>query len=112
LPVASCRARVVSRPIIAPPPAVYSLVVPGKADTARVMLHATAPLPQRVEFPALLADLAIGHIRRQALFVWPTSNLPALAPDSATRPRPGGAMFPRIGEAERGLPAFPDHSAP
>jgi len=95
----SCRAKVVSRKIIAPPPAVYSLVVPGKKNTARVVLHATAPLPQRVEFPALLDDLAIGHIRRQALFVWPTSNLPALAPDSATLvkiDRAGGGQLPEL----------------
>ncbi|UVC19344.1 hypothetical protein [Mesorhizobium onobrychidis] len=100
----SCRAKVVPRPIIAPPPAVYSLVVPGKANTARVMLHATAPLPQRVEFLALLDDLAIGHIRRQAMFVWPTSNLPALAPDSATLvkiDRAGGGQLP---ERESDIP--------
>ncbi|UQE03405.1 hypothetical protein [Bradyrhizobium japonicum] len=101
----SCRAKVVSRPIIAPPPAVYSLVVPGKANTARVVLHATAPLPQRIEFPALLSDLAIGHIRRQALFVWPTSNLPALAPDSATLvkiDRAGGGQLPeRVSDLPR-----------
>jgi hypothetical protein len=80
----SCRAKVVTRPIIAPPPAVYSLVVPGKDKTARVSLHATAPLPQRIEFPDLLGDLAIGHVRRQALFTWPTSTIPAQAPESAT----------------------------
>jgi hypothetical protein len=31
---------------------------------------------------------------------------------SLRRPRTGGARFPRLGEAERGLPAFPDHSVP
>src|SRR5262249_52828590 len=62
----SARATVVPRPIIAPPPAVYSLVTfdpDRKPVAARAALHATAPLPQRVEFPQLLVDLAAGHIR-------------------------------------------------
>jgi hypothetical protein len=99
----SVRAMVVPRPIIAPPPAVYALVAPfgdpdgNKEKTARVALHATAPLPQRIEFPDLLADLAIGHIRRRALFIWTSSDAPAAAPARATLvkiDRAGGGQLP------------------
>ena len=99
----SVRATVVPRPIIAPPPAVYALVAPfgdpdgTKEKTARVALHATAPLPQRIEFPDLLADLAIRHIRRRALFIWSTSDVPAAAPARATLvkiDRAGGGQLP------------------
>ncbi|MGO8377709.1 hypothetical protein ACC745_18630 [Rhizobium ruizarguesonis] len=99
----SMRAMVVPRPIIAPPPAVYALVAPvgdpstaGK-KTARVALQATAPLPQRIEFPSLLIDLAIGHIRRRALFIWPTTNPPTQSPERATLikiDRAGGGQLP------------------
>lgn len=27
-------------------------------------------MPQRIEFPEILRDLALGHVRRSALFVW------------------------------------------
>lgn len=93
----SARAKVVPRPVIAPPPAVYSLVVPQGQSVARVALHATAPLPQRIEFPALLDDLAIGFVRRRALFVWPMSDLPARSPDASTLlkvDRAGGGQLP------------------
>jgi hypothetical protein len=93
----SVRAMVVPRPVIAPPPAVYALVAPFSAEVARVPLHATAPLPQRVEFPSLKDDLAIGHIRRRALFVWPTSNPPAASPQKAALvkiDRAGGGQLP------------------
>lgn len=93
----SARAKVVPRPVIAPPPAVYSLVVPQGAAAARVALHATAPLPQRIEFPALLDDLAIGFIRRRALFVWPMGDLPTRSPEASTLvkvDRSGGGQLP------------------
>ncbi|MHC2459916.1 hypothetical protein ACVMIX_006620 [Rhizobium leguminosarum] len=64
---------------------------------ARVALHATAPLPQRIEFPALLDDLAIGFIRRRALFVWQMGDLPTRSPDTATLlkiDRAGGGQLP------------------
>lgn len=66
----SCRVRVVARPIIAPPSAVYSVVSVGSGGESRTALHVTGPLPQQVEIHNLLEDLARGHIRRQALFVW------------------------------------------
>lgn len=97
----SVRAMVVPRPIIAPASAVYALVAPfvdsESKPAARVALHATAPLPQRIEFPDLLADLAIGHIRRRALFIWSTSDVPAAAPARATLvkiDRAGGGQLP------------------
>lgn len=71
----SVRANVVSRPIIAPPPAVYALIFPDCEQAVRVALHATAPLPQVIEFPKLLDDLAVGQFRRSAFFVWPTQAL-------------------------------------
>src|SRR5262249_47312209 len=100
----SVRAMVVPRPVIAPPPAVYSLVAPFGATAARVVLHATAPLPQRVEFPKLEEDLAIGHIRRRALFVWPTGSAPGATPKQAALvkiDRAGGGQLP---ERESDLP--------
>lgn len=93
----SARAKVVPRAVIAPPPAVYSLVVPQGPSVARVALHATAPLPQRIEFPALLDDLAIGFIRRRALFVWQMGDLPIRSPDTSTLlkvDRAGGGQLP------------------
>jgi hypothetical protein len=93
----SARAKVAPRPVIAPPPAVYSLVVPQGPSVARVALHATAPLPQRIEFPKLLDDLAIGFMRRRALFVWPMGDLPTRSPDSSTLlkvDRAGGGQLP------------------
>jgi hypothetical protein len=95
----SARAKVVPRPVIAPPPAVYSLVVPQGPSVARVALHATAPLPQRIEFPKLLEDLAIGFIRRRALFVWPVGDLPIQSPDTSTLvkvDRAGGGQLPEV----------------
>ncbi|MDB5553658.1 MAG: hypothetical protein JWL86_3642 [Rhizobium sp.] len=60
---------IVAEPVIAPPPSVFS-VIETSGDVARVRLHAAAPLPQKLEFPNLLKDLALGHVRRRALFVW------------------------------------------
>lgn len=66
---ATLQVDIVAEPVIAPPPSVYSVVETAN-DTARVRLHAAAPLPQKIEFPNLLKDLALGHVRRRALFVW------------------------------------------
>jgi len=56
---------------IAPAPSVYA-VVRTSADKAfaDVPLYASGPVPQKVEFPNLLTDLALGHVRRRALFLW------------------------------------------
>jgi hypothetical protein len=93
----SARAMVVPRPVIAPPPAVYGLVAPEGSAAARVLLHATGPLPQRIEFPDILGDLALGHIRRRALFIWTSTA----ALDPATQKttlvkidRSGGGQLP------------------
>src|SRR5262249_41868096 len=43
---------------------------PGRYHAATPALFATAPLPQTVEFPDLLGDLALGHVRRKGLFLW------------------------------------------
>ncbi|MER9877955.1 hypothetical protein [Mesorhizobium sp. M0118] len=61
---------IVAEPVIAPPPSVFSVIETSKKGVARVRLHAAAPLPQKIEFPGLLRDLALGHVRRRALFVW------------------------------------------
>ena len=61
--------RIVDVPQIAPPPSVYSLIR-VKDTSAEVALHASGPMPQRIEFPEILRDLALGHVRRSALFVW------------------------------------------
>jgi hypothetical protein len=61
--------KIVDEPQIAPPPSVYSVVRAGNAF-ADVPLHASGPMPQRIEFPHLLDDLALGHVRRRALFIW------------------------------------------
>lgn len=93
----SVRANVVSRPIIAPPPAVYALVLPDCEQAARVALHATARLPQVIEFPKLLDDLAVGQFRRSAFFVWPTQALVAAGSKEAILvkvDRAGGGQVP------------------
>jgi hypothetical protein len=62
---------IVSEPVVAPPPAVYSFVEVNDGDgSATVPLHAVAPLPQKFDYPDLATDLARGHVRRRALFVW------------------------------------------
>jgi hypothetical protein len=65
------RARIVAHPQIAPSPSVYSVVGQGPGKSfADVPLHAAGPIPQLIEFPNLLDDLAAGHVRRKGLFVW------------------------------------------
>lgn len=62
---------IVGEPAIAPAPCVYSAL---GTDTRRkrmsVLLHAAGPLPQRIEFDDLKRDLALGQVRRRALFIW------------------------------------------
>ena len=63
---------IVATPSIAPPPCVYSVLESstGAKPISRVVLHATAPLPQHIEFPKLRDGLAKGYVNRRALFVW------------------------------------------
>src|SRR5262249_25194447 len=67
------------QPVIAPPPAVYGLVVLEDTDDGKVYrraavpLFATAPLPQIIEYAdpdLLIDDLARGLVRRRAVFQW------------------------------------------
>ena len=61
----------VDEPVIAPAVAVYSLVtLDNNGQTSTTALFATAPLPQLIEYPNLLADLARGDVRRRGFFVW------------------------------------------
>ncbi|MFN0193790.1 MAG: hypothetical protein ACKVP5_17760 [Aestuariivirga sp.] len=67
-------AAITAEPVIAPPASVYGLATIDGADAAKRLtsaLFASAPLPQIVEYPDLLGDLAKGMVRRRGLFVWP-----------------------------------------
>ncbi|MDO6591951.1 hypothetical protein DS901_02620 [Loktanella sp. D2R18] len=98
------RVRVVAAPVIAPPASIYSVVetfehVEGD-PRARLRLHAPASLPSRIEFPFLRDDMALGHVRRQALFVWHYSTPWGPAPDRTDLlklDRSGGAQLPDDG---------------
>ncbi|MEH6433816.1 hypothetical protein [Massilia sp. DD77] len=97
----SVRVRLVNRPITPPPPGVYSLVctddTQGAPAAAHVLLHASTPLPQQIEFVDLLDDLALGHIRRRALFLWHVAATPDRSLHRATLvklDRSGGGQFP------------------
>ena len=90
---------IVDEPVIAPSPAVYSLItldsVGGTEPIATPILYASAPLPTTLEFPDLLADLARGHVRRRGLFVW--RFVPRTAKPSAALikiDRTGGGQIP------------------
>ncbi|MBL8501681.1 MAG: hypothetical protein JNL77_14045 [Nitrosomonas sp.] len=96
----NARVIIVSHPVIAPPAAVYALVVPenkeGKVG-ARVALHAAGPLPQCIDFPSLKKDLAVGHIRRTALFIWTANCLDTSGVDKSILvkiDRAGGGQVP------------------
>lgn len=95
--ILSSRALVVQWPVVAPPPAMYALVTTDGDKEARVTLHATAPLPQRVEFPDLPKDLAVGYIRRRALFIWPVATMPYAAPVKSTLVKSTLVKFDRAG---------------
>jgi hypothetical protein len=87
----------VEEPVIAPPAAIYALVTldgPRAEDPATIALFASAPLPQQIEFPDLLADLVRGHVRRRALFVW---RFAPRTPLSANQPCAGLVKFDRTG---------------
>jgi hypothetical protein len=63
---------IIAVPVLPPPAATYGLATLQRLDAAvGTTLFATAPLPQKVEFPDLLKDLVAGHVRRRGLFLWP-----------------------------------------
>lgn len=63
---------IVAEPVLPPPAASYGLATLQQGGPAvGTALFATAPLPQKIDFPDLLNDLAEGHVRRRALFLWP-----------------------------------------
>ena len=73
---------IVAEPVLPPPAASYGLAtLQGAGDAVGTALFATAPLPQKIDFPDLLNDLVAGHVRRRALFLWPfvTSQAPPAA---------------------------------
>ncbi|MCB4859167.1 hypothetical protein K7W03_06085 [Sphingobium sp. PNB] len=69
------RVQIVAELITPAPDAVYGLVTVSR-DAAQVPvaasipLYASAPMPQVIEAPNLLADLAAGFVRRRGLFIW------------------------------------------
>lgn len=88
-------------PVIAPPASVYGLVTLDKFDQYNIAtpaLFASSPLPSRIEFPDLVNDLARGHVRRKALFVWSFS--PRTSTDIKAAlvkiDRTGGGQIPSI----------------
>ena len=99
---------IVTKPVIAPPPSVFSVIerlngVEGKP--VRLRLHAPAALPTRIEFEDLYRDLGLGHVRRRGLYVWHYGNagLVGKAAQDARRKstldllkldRSGGAQLP------------------
>lgn len=100
---------IVAGPVIPPAPSVISFIeeTGPKLDRAgpeagRVRLHASAPLPSRIEYPDLLTDLGRGHVRRQALFVWHYGAPVAKAARWMTRQhllktdRSGGTQLPHL----------------
>jgi hypothetical protein len=93
------RVRIVAAPVIAPPASVYS-VIESAPTYARTRLHAPGSLPTRIEFRHLTEDLARGHVRREALFVWhysvPAGDEPnTLTTDLIKLDRSGGAQLPK-----------------
>lgn len=70
---------IVAEPVLPPPAVSYGLVTLQRGGPAvGTALFATAPFPQKIDFPDLLNDLTAGHVRRRGLFLWPfvTSYLP------------------------------------
>jgi hypothetical protein len=89
---------IVSGPLIAPSPAVYSLIAKRGDDRADVPLHASAPLGQRVDVVDLKEDLALGQVRRRALFLWRFWS--AAADDDSDEPELHLVKFDRSGGAQ------------
>jgi hypothetical protein len=88
---------IVADPVIAPPPSVYTVITSSTdRKLARSVLHASGPLPQKIEFPDLLRDLALGHVRRRAIFVWAY----AMPGDGSAKDRLDLVKFDRSGGAQ------------
>ena len=99
-------AMLVDEPVLAAPAAAYGLVslaaptfaaaaVAPKDLHAETSLFATAPMPDVIEFPDLANDLAQGHVRRRALFVWSFASASALKYASLVKlDRTGAAQSP------------------
>ncbi|MCS3594289.1 hypothetical protein [Bradyrhizobium elkanii] len=96
----------VDTPIFAAPSSVYGLVSLVRPDfrnsstppgewLAETSLFATAPMPDVIEFPNLLNDLAQGHVRRRAVFNWNLLSASPLGCASLAKfDRTGGAQLP------------------
>ncbi|MGY4473692.1 hypothetical protein [Bradyrhizobium sp. USDA 3364] len=96
----------VDTPVFAAPSSVYGLVSLARPDfgstssspgewCAETSLFATAPMPDVIEFPDLLNDLAQGHVRRRALFNWNfLSASPLRCASLAKFDRTGAAQLP------------------
>lgn len=90
---------IVAEPVIAPAPCVYSVIGSDAAHKVMsVVLHAAAPLPQRIEFEDLARDLALGHVRRRGLFVWCWASLARSGStvELVKFDRSGGAQVPPL----------------
>ncbi|MGY8632550.1 hypothetical protein RAD15_08645 [Bradyrhizobium sp. 14AA] len=63
---------IVAEAVLPPPASSYGLAtLQAGGPSVGTALFATAPLPQKIDFPDLLGDLVAGHVRRRALFLWP-----------------------------------------
>jgi len=90
---------IVGEPVLPPPAASYGLATLQNGGPAvGTALFATAPLPQKIDFPDVLNDLVAGHVRRRALFLWPfiASNVPPETPFGylVKVDRTGGGQMP------------------
>lgn len=69
-----------AEPVFAAPDAVYAAIgLDAPATSAQTTFFASAPMPDMVEFLDLDADLAVGRVRRRALFVWTAPRTRPLA---------------------------------
>lgn len=115
--VLSVSVGIVAEPVIPPPAATYGLATlgPPMADCipVRTALFATAPLPQKIEFPDLYNDLVAGHVRRRGLFLWPLRIPPVAAPAApAAAPPPPRPPFAFLVKVDRtGGGQLPDSNA-
>ncbi|WP_316189800.1 hypothetical protein [Bradyrhizobium sp. SZCCHNS1054] len=94
---------IIAQPVLPPPASTYGLAtLQSRLSTAvGTSLFATAPLPQAIEFPDLLGDLVLGHVRRRGLFLWPFATNIAPRGDGPNFgylvkvDRTGGGQLPR-----------------
>jgi hypothetical protein len=88
---------IVAQAVVAPAPCVFSVIGPGADEKSMsVVLHAAGPLPQRIEFEDLTRDLALGQVRRRALFIWCWATVAGADPkvELVKFDRSGGAQVP------------------